>query len=506
MGNTPESPLTRALKVSQVQGLTQATQQAAQEAPGSLVEQQQRIQANQNTLNDQQAATAGMNEWDGKDLNDLPGLVLKHGGSATAVLGLKKNILEQSTALLNNTKEKNAILANNNDIASGKVQALGDLPDEQLGPALTTLAQQGSQDGYIDPQHAQTLQALSQLPPDQIRQHLPNIVKAYQGQGEQFKQAISAQEAQAKSDEAAAKKADAQTTAARYQAELPGGALQAPDKAEMQSWLAAHPGKTAADFLVFKSGLAPQINFNLQNAGVNSAANDPIVDAVGQGKMKIADAIPMRAPVQVRQQFLNKVLAKYPDFNSANYDVEKGVMKDFTSGDAAKSLTAFNTAIEHGNQLSAATDALQNGDVVALNKIGNALGYQFGSDKTTNFNVIKNALSGEISKVFKGGGATDAEIAQVQQPFNNANSPAQLKGAIQTANALMASKRDALKQQYNLGTKAQPNFGQGGASAAAPGVKSGFTRITASDGSVHDIPSDKINAAKQRDPGLKVQQ
>ncbi len=64
-----------------------------------------------------------------------------------------------------------------------------------------------------------------------------------------------------------------------------------------------------------------------------------------------------------------------------------------------------------------------------------------------------------MSKVFKGGQATDAEIREVQQPFDSANSPAQLKGAIQNAIRLMNSKRDALKQQYEAGRQGQPNFG-----------------------------------------------
>ena len=114
-----------------------------------------------------------------------------------------------------------------------------------------------------------------------------------------------------------------------------------------------------------------------------------------------------------------------------------------------------------------AADALDNGDVRGLNAIGNQLGYQFGSDKTTNFNVIKNALSGEISKVFKGGQATDAEIKQVEQPFSSANSPAQLKGAIDNAVALMNSKRNALQQQYQAGVQAKPNFGGGQAAQQA---------------------------------------
>ena len=171
------------------------------------------------------------------------------------------------------------------------------------------------------------------------------------------------------------------------------------------------------------------------------------------------------------------------------------LQEEFTSGDAARSLTAFNTAIEHAKQLDAATDALDNGNVRALNAIGNQLGYQFGSDKTTNFNVIKNALSGEISKVFKGGGATDAEIEQVQKPFSTANSPAQLKGAIAAAETLMASKRDALQQQYESGRQGKPNFGteqqaQHKAGGAAQGLPEGKTG-TGSDGKKYIVKDGK---------------
>jgi hypothetical protein len=136
----------------------------------------------------------------------------------------------------------------------------------------------------------------------------------------------------------------------------------------------------------------------------------------------------------------------------------KATLKSATSGDIGKNVTNYTTAIAHAQQLQAAADHLDNGDLVQANKIGNALGYQFGSDKATNYNVIKNALAGEVSKVFKGGQATDAEIRAVEEPFNSANSPAQIRGAIKNAVALMNSKRDALKQQVDQGMKGKPNF------------------------------------------------
>lgn len=207
--------------------------------------------------------------------------------------------------------------------------------------------------------------------------------------------------------------------------------------------------------------LNPITTFNLQNAGATGTPGKPsaIAQALADGSMKWQDAVSMRTPFSVKQALLTEVKGIKPDFNSGDFALEQGVKKEFTSGDAAKSLTSFNTAIEHAKQLGQAANALDNNNFPLVNKLTNALGYQTGSDKTTNFNVIKNALTGEISKVFKGGGATDAEIEAVQGPFSAANSPAQLKGAVNNAVQLMNSKRDALQQQYQQGIQARPNFG-----------------------------------------------
>ena len=65
-----------------------------------------------------------MQQWDGKDLEEIPGLILKNGGSANAVFGAKQKILEQKTAL---TKLDTDTLANNaakNDQLLGKLQAV----------------------------------------------------------------------------------------------------------------------------------------------------------------------------------------------------------------------------------------------------------------------------------------------------------------------------------------------------------------------------------------------
>lgn len=255
--------------------------------------------------------------------------------------------------------------------------------------------------------------------------------------------------------------AASKTTQARTQQVIDqGGDVE---QREMADYLSKNPGKGPMDFARAKALLSPQAQLIAQfgAGGQKAPLSDTVIDALAApgAKLKLSDVIPPRAPMQVKQAAIDQILQKYPNYATSDYDIEKGVMKSATSGKIADSLTAFNTAISHATQAQSAADALDNGDVRTLNKVGNALGLEFGSDKTTNFNAIKSALTGEVSKVFKGGQATDAEIKEVQGPLNAANSPAQLKGALNTVIHLMNSKRDALKQQVDQGEKGKPNFG-----------------------------------------------
>lgn len=146
-----------------------------------------------------------------------------------------------------------------------------------------------------------------------------------------------------------------------------------------------------------------------------------------------------------------------PAASSANVTVPKGVMKEFTSGASAKTLNSFNTATEHLKLLSSLGDALDNGNIPLINTAANRVATATGGAAPTSFNMAKQAVAGEIAKTFKGQ-ATEGEISAINSTLNNAQSPTQLKGAINTALSLMESKRAALMKQYDEGIKNQPAF------------------------------------------------
>ncbi len=236
-------PLDNYGKMLTLQSLLQGQQLQKAQIQGAQQENQIRGQQ----LTDQQALTKSMQSWDGKSFDDLPGLVLKNGGSAQAVFGLRDQLVTQKTALTKLDTDTLANTATKNDALLGKLQAVTAGPDEGLGQRLMSAAQDAVQSGLIDPQHIQNIQQLAQTPdPQALRRALGIYEKTLQGQKEQFSQAQSAQESAAKTTDANARALTAQTGQQKLQAELPGGPLYAGQVTDKDRYLQTQENMRAA--------------------------------------------------------------------------------------------------------------------------------------------------------------------------------------------------------------------------------------------------------------------
>ena len=123
-------------------------------------------------------------------------------------------------------------------------------------------------------------------------------------------------------------------------------------------------------------------------------------------------------------------------------------IKDFSTGTQGRQVNAFNTAIDHLSTMDKLSDALQNGDVKAFNALGNTIARQTGNPAPTNFDAAKQIVTAEVIKavVASGGGVTERQEAE--RNFANANSPAQLKGLINTYQDLLGGQLKSLNLQY----------------------------------------------------------
>lgn len=173
-------------------------------------------------LRDQQAMTAALHEWDGKDITQLPGLVIKHGASANAVLGLKNSIVDQQTKLANLSKDQLANTQTQHTQIADAISPLTDpkaVADADLAAQIHQVGQGLLQSGTLDPQHEQEIERLSQLAqtdPNAARQQLDMHRKAYTGQATLAEMAKN----QGQGQEATAKAGEAEANTAKTQAEM----------------------------------------------------------------------------------------------------------------------------------------------------------------------------------------------------------------------------------------------------------------------------------------------
>jgi hypothetical protein len=122
--------------------------------------------------------------------------------------------------------------------------------------------------------------------------------------------------------------------------------------------------------------------------------------------------------------------------------------KDFSTGIQGRQVTAFNTAIDHLATMDKLSDALQNNDFKAFNYLGNIVAKQTGQPAPVNFDTAKQIVTAEIIKavVASGGGVRERQEAEAN--FATANSPAQLKGVINTYKQLLGGQLNSLGLQY----------------------------------------------------------
>jgi hypothetical protein len=215
--------------------------------------------------------------------------------------------------------------------------------------------------------------------------------------------------------------------------------------------------------------LVPTANFNLQNAGATGGAGgqpSPMAQALASNQMKWGDVISARTPMSVKQALLAEVKKINPNYNSGDFHVEQAVKTQATSGAVGQQLLAIGTAREHMKTFAQLADALDNNDTQALNRIGNAIGIQFGSDKTTNFQIAAQAFGGEVGRALDGAGVVASEREQAQNNFNAAMSKGQFKGAVKTVDELLAGKQRAAHAWFDQGSQAKPDFGQTGGQPA----------------------------------------
>lgn len=120
----------------------------------------------------------------------------------------------------------------------------------------------------------------------------------------------------------------------------------------------------------------------------------------------------------------------------------------FSTGKEAQLVRSLNVSIDHMETFSALADALKNQDINAVNRIAQKYAQETGDPAPTNFMLAKAIVAKEVVKAIVAGGGGVGEREEISSLVSAANSPAQLKGAIETGKKLLAGQLGGLKKQY----------------------------------------------------------
>lgn len=461
----PQNPLEQYGNLLQLKNAIQQSQLQQQEAPLRLQALQQGVQQGnvdlqqkQQALKDQQAMTAAMQSWDGKDVNGLIPLVIKNGASANAVMGLKSKVLEQQQTYSKiaaddaTTGAKNLeTMKGKNDMIAGALDNVMHMPDEQLAQGLVSTAQDLAQKGLIDPQHAQVAAQLAQSGnPAQIRQQLGIMQKGLMSESQQM--------------EAAAKQATIQkdqSQTALNQMNLQRGGTTDMDKfiydylqskgldntpANRQKAFQEYTRETKIAPAQVRAQVYMQTPTQVYDPNSGQVVYAARKDAIGMQAPSSADAIAGKAAVQADAASLKKM--------QANFD----------------NVTAFeNTAGKNLDQfLSTAKGVIDSGSPLINSPLRSVSDRMAGSDKMAAFNAARATALTEISKVLNSSNASgvlsDSARHEVEGLIGPDATLKQIYSAAQILKQDMKNRHDSYQQQIGQiqgrlkgGGQQQPN-------------------------------------------------
>lgn len=145
---------------------------------------------------------------------------------------------------------------------------------------------------------------------------------------------------------------------------------------------------------------------------------------------------------------MSEVYAINPDYRADMYGERAKAVKDFGSGQQGNTIRSFDVATQHLNLLQQLGQALNNGNVQAINQISNAWATQTGQAAPTNFEAARDIVADEVVKAVVGSRGALGDRESAASKISAAQSWPQLIGAINTYKGLMAGQLTGLAKQY----------------------------------------------------------
>jgi hypothetical protein len=222
---------------------------------------------------------------------------------------------------------------------------------------------------------------------------------------------------------------------------------------------------------------------------INKETNPQVIAARAQGAAQTAAIVE-----PLRQQ----ILVGFQNNKDARDKIESSVLAPFQQKQS--SIDELNSAIAQ-----AANGNIASARAALYKTIGVAQPegtHRVAPTEVTGFSgmgSIPQRIAGSIANALSGDPWTPQMVQDIQSfaAGQSVVNQGNLNRGIQNVNKLYGT---------SVGQGLTQGAGGGGQGGGSNGPQPGDTRIQASDGSMHDIPSQNMNAARRRDPGLRVVQ
>lgn len=183
------------------------------------------------------------------------------------------------------------------------------------------------------------------------------------------------------------------------------------------------------------------------------ASRAALVRGYAEGRVPFPGSFSLRSPYW--QKMVADITQYDPSFDAVNYNARARTRQDFTAGKSAQNITSFNTAIGHLGTLDKAVDQLNNSQYPWWNTFSNWANVQGGNTRfqaaKKEFDAARTAVSDELERAFRGTGGNVTGIEQWRKNIDTSDSPEALHAAVGQAVDLLASRIDAVGEQYRRG-------------------------------------------------------
>lgn len=186
------------------------------------------------------------------------------------------------------------------------------------------------------------------------------------------------------------------------------------------------------------------------SGGADPQAIENTADLIAHYKMAPLSSFAMSR--KIGADIMARVKEINPEYDEKLWKGGVSATTQFFGGKKGDTVRSFNVAINHLDTLSNLSDALQNGNVQAINKIANRASQEMGGSAPTSFNAAKQLVADEIVKAIVGSGGGVQDREEAAKAVNAAQSPDQLKGVINTYQKLLAGQIEGFQRQYQAST------------------------------------------------------